>query len=168
MIALYKEKIPVQSQDLGLWEGDIATLLPSNDAPALKWKGAPIPGHLFNQMLGFFRHAVTTWTSEAMVRLAYNPELRQWKLMCLPQTVRTGMEVKEIHAALTPEQQALRETHTAPLRQGFMENGSSHSHCNASAFQSGTDSANELKNTGELWRMDAERALAEQIKWGVA
>ena len=26
---------------------------------------------------------------------------------------------------------------------------------------------NELKNSGELWRMEAERALAEQIKWGV-
>jgi len=147
MIALYKEKIPVQVQDLGLWEGDIATLLPSNNEPTLNWKGAPIPASLFGQMLGFFRHANKTWDSEAMLRLAYNPETREWKLFCVPQTIGTGMHVSEIKN-LTPEQQALRDTHTACLRQGFMENGSTHSHCNASAFQSGTDSANEIKNTG--------------------
>jgi len=138
---------PVTTQDLGLWHGDIVTMIQECPEPKISWRGAPIPASFFSQMLGFFRYTLDKYNSEAMVRLAYNPESKEWKMICYPQTVKPGLEVKEI-TDLTNEQKEIREKMSEPLQQGFMENGSSHSHCNASAFQSGTDLANELKNTG--------------------
>lgn len=146
MIAMHKEK-PVTAQDLGLWEGDIVTLLPEVDKPALKWKGAPLPQKFFDQMLGFFRHAHATWKSEATLRLAYNPTTSAWHMFCLPQIVRPGLEALEIKTP-TEEQKALRNSALSILENGFMENGTTHSHCDAGAFQSGTDYAGEIKNTG--------------------
>ena len=138
---------PVTEQDLGLWQGDIVTLLPDCKEPKIRWTGAPIPSKFFGQMLGFFRHAHATWQSEAMVRLAYNKAKAEWGILCYPQTIRQGMEVKEIKD-LSEEQKAIRDAALASLGDGFQENGSCHSHCDASAFQSGTDLTNELKNTG--------------------
>lgn len=158
MIAIYKNQ-PVTEQDLGLWQGDIVTLLPECKEPKLRWTGAPIPAEFFGQMLGFFRHAHKTWRSEAMVRLAYNKAERQWRMVCYPQTIRQGMEVKEIKE-LNEEQKAIRDAAFASLGEGFQECGSSHSHCDAAAFQSGTDLANELKNTGvhiTLGRINSDR-----------
>lgn len=158
MIAIYKNQ-PVTEQDLGLWQGDIVTLLPECKEPKLRWTGAPIPAKFFGQMLGFFRHAHKTWHSEAMVRLAYNKAERQWRMVCYPQTIKQGMEVKEIKE-LNVEQKAIRDAASASLGEGYHECGSSHSHCDAAAFQSGTDLANELKNTGvhiTLGRINSDR-----------
>jgi hypothetical protein len=159
MTVMLHKGSPVATQDLGLWHGDIVTMLPDCKTPGISWKGAPLPANFFSQMLGFFRHVHKTWGSEAMVRLAYNTELRQWRMLCYPQTIKQGMEIKEIKD-LTDEQRVIRDEMIACLNEGFMENGSSHSHCDMLAFQSGTDLANELKNTGihiTLGNINSER-----------
>jgi hypothetical protein len=146
MISKHKNKI-VSPQELPLWHGDIATHVPNLEGnPKIHWKGAPMPQKYLSQMIGFFRYAVAEWSSEAMLRLVYHIDKQDWQMICVPQYISTGMTVNEIKN-LDEEQQAIRDAVFASV-DGYVENGSSHSHCNTGAFQSGTDLANELQNPG--------------------
>lgn len=145
-ISKHNNKI-VSPQELPLWHGDIATHVPDLEGdPKIHWKGAPMPQKYLSQMIGFFRYAHAEWGSEAMLRLVYHIDKQDWQMICVPQYIGTGMTVNEIKT-LNEEQQAIRDAVFASV-DGYVENGSSHSHCNTGAFQSGTDLANELQNPG--------------------
>ena len=135
-------------QDLELWSGPIALDLQVADKPVLRWKGAPLPAEIWSQLAGFFRHANETWRSEAQARLFYRAETREWRVVVVPQTVNTGMFSGEIKpVSLTVEQEKLR-TQVFNAVEGFEPCGTAHSHCDCSAFQSGTDHKDELTQTG--------------------
>lgn len=134
--------------DTPLWAGHMVADIPAPASPpTLKWKGAPIPRSRFSQMIGFFRYANERWDSEAQLRMAYNPQSHEWRLICCPQRVGTGMTSNEIHCT-TKKEKALLAKATQILSEGFISFGSTHSHCTASAFQSSVDRDDELKNVG--------------------
>lgn len=146
-ISLYKGKT-LKHQTLPLWEGDLVTELPTmSGEPKLTWKGSPIPRALFSQMIGFFRYVYTKWKSEAQLRLAYNADTGTWALLCYPQKVGTGMVSNELNCT-TSKEKALRARAQELLQDGFSECGSTHSHCDSSAFQSSVDERDELGSMG--------------------
>lgn len=143
-----KDGIVLSFQDLGLWKGEIATDLPPAGSPALRWTGTPIPLSIWHQLAGFFRHANATWKSEAQSRLFYKADTKEWKVVVAPQRVATGMFSGELKGyALDAEKTALRDKVFAAA-DGFQPNGTAHSHCDCSAFQSGTDHKDELSQPG--------------------
>ncbi len=148
----HKDKV-LTHQSLPLWEGMIPLDLETEEAPAIRWKGHPIPWNLWFQALGFFRHINKEHKSEAQVRLAYNPTApaeTSWRIVVMPQRVATGMYSEELKA-LDDKQTEQREAALASLstEDGVWHlNGTNHSHCDSSAFQSGTDYADEMSQTG--------------------
>lgn len=153
-IAKFGTKI-LDDQDLGLWSGRIPVDLPDEaGVPELHWKGGKLPLELALQMLAFFRFADKKWGGEAQVRLAYNPATREWKAVPLPQWIGTGMASDELPGPkrlgyrMTPEDEALRERMMKSLGEGYVLNGTAHSHCDAPAFASGGDTHDESTNAG--------------------
>ena len=144
-----KDGVVLSFQDLGLWKGEIATdLPPAGSSPELRWTGAPIPMGIWRQLAGFFRHANATWKSEAQARLFYKAETKEWKVVVAPQRVGTGMYSGELKGySLDAEKSALRSRIFAEA-DGFLPNGTMHSHCDCSAFQSGTDHEDEVSQPG--------------------
>ena len=147
----------VSLQDLGLWKGHIVASVPPLATPVLRWLGAPLGMEIWCQLAAFFRHANKTWHSEAQARLAYNEATREWKAVVMPQFVGTGMTSNET----TWQHREQREAVLArELADGFVFNGTAHSHCNGSAFASGVDSNDEITQTGlhfTLGHVNAER-----------
>ena len=144
-----KDGVVLSFQDLGLWKGEIATdLPPAGSSPELRWTGAPIPMGIWRRLAGFFRHANATWKSEAQARLFYKAETKEWKVVVAPQRVGTGMYSGELKGySLDAEKSALRARIFAEA-EGFLPNGTMHSHCDCSAFQSGTDHEDEVSQPG--------------------
>lgn len=146
-----KEGKVLRKQALRLWEGDIPQFIEPNDNPDIHWRGGRIHLGLLCQCLRFFRHGVDKYDSEVQLRLAYNENTGEWCATSFPQRVRRGtLAVEEIKTTLlTPTQREQRDLATAQLyEQGFTLNGTIHSHCNASAFQSGTDEKDETNQPG--------------------
>jgi hypothetical protein len=139
-------------QDFGLWSGllpyDLGSIPPVKE-PVIRWHGAKIPSGIWSQLAAFFRHANATWKSEAQARLYYSAEKAEWKVVVAPQRVATGMFSGELKDwQMTPDQRVMRaEAFSAP-GDGFLPNGTFHSHCDCSAFQSGTDHADEISQPG--------------------
>jgi hypothetical protein len=99
--------------------------------------------------------------SESQVRLYVNTRLGCWGAWAFPQEARTGMSAREIATPETPEQAVERfaawDSEPSADWRYFC---TAHHHCSASAFQSGTDEANERNQDGlhlTVGRMDAER-----------
>lgn len=146
-----KEGKVLRKQALRLWEGDIPQFIETNNSPDIHWRGGRIHLGLLCQCLRFFRHGVDKFDSEVQLRLAYNENTGEWCAVSFPQKVRRGaLAVKEIKTdALTPTQREQRDSATSQMyQQGFTLNGTIHSHCNASAFQSGTDEKDETNQPG--------------------
>ena len=143
-----KDGVVLSYQELGLWSGDIAKDLPPAGQINIRWHGAPIPRELWDQLISFFKHANATWKSEAQARLFYNVERQEWKAVVAPQRVGTGMYSGELKGYyLDAEKQALRDKVFAEVAD-CLPCGTAHSHCDCSAFQSGTDHRDELGQPG--------------------
>jgi hypothetical protein len=112
---------------------------------AFKWKQAPIPFELWRQIVSFFKWTYDTYQCEAQVRLAYNEDLREWRVAVLPQNITPGLFTDEIKVHVDREK-ALDEC--GFNKEGFRFVGTVHHHCSASAFQSGTDHADEITQPG--------------------
>ena len=84
--------------------------------------------------------------SEALVNLFYHDGAKEWEALVLPQEGYTGMTVKSL-----PDHPGRSEAiATLPRLPGgtWEPHGTVHHHCRASAFQSGTDSADEAHKEG--------------------
>lgn len=115
---------------------------PPAGQPWIRWKGSKIPHALWQQMLAFF-----IWTydktkpsaDESMVQLYYNEETRDWLAWAPPQR-GWGMSVKTLDDHPNWKQ--------SEAFVGYQLLGTGHHHCSASAFQSGTDHADEKQANG--------------------
>lgn len=154
-IYLHKGK-PIRRTSLSDWEGDIRTLIPELESPRLSWNGEKLSYDLLRECLAFFRYIEAVHHSEAQLRFVYNPEPsteigeRHWEAICLPQYVGTGLFTAEIDTSVP----SAKQEHIDQRAQAFARfpnhtlNGTNHSHCKISAFQSGTDHNDEKEQHG--------------------
>jgi len=132
-------------QDLPLYSGLIPILVNKiSGDPVITWKGAKIPAELWAQIVSFMRWTYEKYSSEAQLRLFYNEVSNTWGVAVFPQTVGTGMISKEIEPHAGRDE--LFKQFDSTL--GWRECGTVHHHCSTSAFQSGTDKADEMQKNG--------------------
>lgn len=110
---------------------------------AITWNGPKIPEEEWQKVLAFFQWTYDTTHSESQVRFYVNPRLQTWKAWAYPQEASTGMSARELD---TDEAKAQRAQFSDS--EGWLYFGTVHHHCAMSAFQSGTDEANEKNQDG--------------------
>jgi hypothetical protein len=127
----------------------------------IDYTGPKFSAQMWHQALSFFRWTHKEMDSESQVRLYVNTKLGRWGAWAFPQEARTGMSAREIATPETPEQAMARFASWESEPSGdWLYFATVHHHCSASAFQSGTDEANERNQDGlhlTVGRMDAER-----------
>ncbi len=108
-----------------------------------EYTGPKISPNEWAQMMAFFEWTQATERSEAQVRLFVHP-VHGWKAWAFPQKGGTGMTIKEIddHPARAAQRAQFAD------HDGCLYFGTVHHHCTCSAFQSGTDSADEQSQDG--------------------
>jgi len=113
-----------------------------------------IPPELWQEVLAFFRWTYQEFKSESQVRLFVNGTTKEWKAWAFPQKANTGMTAVELPD--DPKTAAQRRQ----FGTGWLNFGTVHHHCSSSAFQSGTDEANEQNQDGlhiTVGHMDKEQ-----------
>jgi len=113
------------------------------DMAPFVWKGGKLQSAMLRQVLAFFHWVNTTHHTEATARFFYNMATGTWAVAVLPQKICGGLSAKELS-----ETDEYKEILRLLLEQGFENFGSIHSHCNISAFMSGTDERDERDDVG--------------------
>ncbi len=127
----------------------------------LSWVGAKIPLTEWHKFLAFAQFIFERDNSECQANLMYDMIDNKWVIWAFPQEGQTGMTAKEIENEEAQRQRAqffpaveldangrtLKGPDGKPVRRWTCL-GSVHTHCSASAFQSGTDEANERNRDG--------------------
>ena len=108
------------------------------------WTGPKISAAMWSEVMAFFEWTQSTERSEAQVRLFVHP-VHGWRAWAFPQVGGTGMTSRE-EGMDTPESALQRQRFSE--HEGWIYWGTVHHHCTASAFQSGTDEANESSQEG--------------------
>lgn len=98
-----------------------------------------IPGRIIGQALTFFRKVFDKYHSESYVTLMYSSKLKQYRLWCPNQTVSHGSVNYDRTDQPTFEDRAENDWQMV---------GTIHSHCDFSAFHSGTDTGDEASFDG--------------------
>ena len=104
------------------------------------WKGAKIPLTMWQTIVKFCKHSYDELKSETLIYLFYDENAEQpWSWWVPPQTT-SGMTVKS-----DPD-----HVNYAAQRAQYPDTmfGTVHHHCSTSAFQSGTDEADETQREG--------------------
>lgn len=111
--------------------------VPWLEAPSMEFqlKLPKIPGRIISQALTFFRKVFQEYHSESYVTLMYNASLNQYKLHCPKQKVSSGSVNYDRSEALSEPKE-------------WQMVGTIHSHCDFSAFHSGTDTGDEATFDG--------------------
>lgn len=124
----------------GLYYGYAKSQTIEKCQPLIHWQGAKIPWATYCKWASFMRWAYQEHKSEAQVNLVYHEEHRLWSEVVYPQVVAgaSTLETKTGDMSLYEGQMA----------RGFEAAGSLHSHAAMSAFQSGTDTHNEVSRSG--------------------
>lgn len=124
------------------WPLDL--LLGVTDIPniTLRWKGSRIPIAVWHRLCAFFEAQYALTKGEAQARFYYNPKTQEWKVWVFPQEWSSTMSTKEL------EDHPERAGQSLALGADFMCWGTVHHHCTGSAFQSGTDTADEQQQNG--------------------
>ena len=145
MVKLIGNK-PVEYKNTGLFEGPIPVVLETlpEKEQVMKWNGRKIPAYMWKQIVAFMRWSHEQYKGEAQLRLFYNEEWNMWRVVVMPQYINMGLYTEEV------ESHELRDVAFAevPASKGWCENGTVHHHCTSSAFQSGTDHADEIQKIG--------------------
>lgn len=102
--------------------------------PWISWRGNRLPYDEWAKILAFFLWSQAEHKSEALVRLYYSPEKNDWIVWAPPQNGH-NMTVKTLEDHIGMKQ--------AEEFVGYVMVGTGHHHCTTSAFQSGTDAADE-------------------------
>lgn len=117
------------------------TIVEINEAELFTWKKAKIPYFLWEQIVSFMKWSQKEFKSEAHCSLFYNLAEDRWDAWAFPQETN-GMTVK-----LLPDDPLYKEQRQR-FKAGWILAGSVHHHCEANAFQSGTDSGDECSKDG--------------------
>ena len=151
----------MKKQKLSCYSGDLVVKLDTKPEKELKlhWEAEPIPLKMWRELTAFLKWAYDEHKCEAQVRLAYNPETREWRTAVLPQTIMAGLASKEFETDVDRET-ALKES---GINDGFGFVGTVHQHCASPAFQSGTDHKDELKQPG--YHVTLGRLHTKQADW---
>jgi hypothetical protein len=112
-------------------------------SPKVEWKKARIPAALWQKIVGFMMWSQNKYKAEAQIRLFYNTDTDEWNAVPYPQQPN-GMTTKE----LTDEPELYDKLRQEIKGDGWVGFGTVHHHCTASAFQSGTDHADEIDQPG--------------------
>lgn len=126
----------------GLLRADFTHTIKESEG-RLTYVGPKIPVNMWREVVSFFKWTYDTTKSESQVRLYVNPAASAWAAWAFPQEARTGMSAREL---VTDEGAVQREQFADS--EGWLYFGTVHHHCSASAFQSGTDEANEKDQHG--------------------
>lgn len=112
-----------------------------------KWNGPKITREVWNEVLAFFRWTFTEHGSESQVRMFVHPQ-HGWRAWAFPQRERTGMAAQELDVNDAGYERTIQQRAMFNPDEGWMYFATVHHHCAASAFQSGTDEANERSQDG--------------------
>lgn len=134
-----------------------SALVPADGIPWLKEVDAEIslklpkiPGRIIGQALTFFRKVFERYKSEAYLQLYYSPVLNQYRLWCPKQEVSfAGVDYDRADQFEYTERTGQGEK-VKEVKQGMNWNmaGTIHSHCDFSAYHSGTDTGDEASFNG--------------------
>jgi len=114
--------------------------LPEVDVIQPQWHGKKIPLAMWQEILAFMKHSYDVLKSETMLFLYYDETKKQPWSFWVPPQITSGMTVKS-----DPDHinfQAQRAQYPDIMF------GTVHHHCSTSAFQSGTDEADETNREG--------------------
>ena len=139
---IHKEEVFTEI-DEDLWSGDVVAEC-TRLSPRLRWKGAKISWEQYCQMYSFCKWSSEEYKSEAQGRMLYNPTLNKIALLVYPQYSMQGMHTDEIEDH--PDKETARAEMMAAGYDTFI--GTWHDHDNTGAFQSGTDSKDEIDQPG--------------------
>lgn len=104
------------------------------------WNGKKIPLHMWKEILAFMKQSYDELKSETLVYLFYDEAAPQPWLYWVPPQETAGMTVKS-----SPDHPDYIKQRAAYPDTMF---GTVHHHCSSSAFQSGTDEADEVNREG--------------------
>jgi hypothetical protein len=113
----------------------------NHDSLGFSWNGGLIPFPIWEQIVAFMRWTQVEFKGEGHCTLFYNLTTKEWKAWPFPQRPM-GMTV----ALLDQDPQYAIDR--KQFGGDWVMAGSVHHHCTASAFQSGTDSADEKDKEG--------------------
>lgn len=133
-----KDKL-YQKVEAGPWQG-LAPIKATEGPIQHRWTGPKRTIEQHRQVLAFFEWSHQTHKSEALVYWLVNGE--RWQPFAPPQKGR-GMTVKVVE-----DHPDYRASFTRAGLEGGELMGTDHHHCSCSAFQSGTDSHDELSREG--------------------
>jgi proteasome lid subunit RPN8/RPN11 len=122
-----------------------------NKKPTFTWVGARMPWELWKQVVTFLKYTQDAHDDESLILFFYHRKKKEWRCWAPPQT-SGGMTVEQNED--TPEYKEQRKELA-----GFTCIGTIHHHCKSAAFQSSTDSHDELQRPGyhiTLGKMDQE------------
>lgn len=114
--------------------------LPKVEELSAEWHGAKIPWKMWQEIMAFMKASQAKFSSETMLFLYYDEKAKQpWSYWVPPQET-SGMTVKS-----SPDDSEFAKQRAAYPDIMF---GTVHHHCTSSAFQSGTDEADETTREG--------------------
>lgn len=125
----------------GHWQGLASVEVKSMECPVNRWKGPKRTLEQWKQVLAFFEWSYNETKNESVVHWFFHEADGKWEPMVLPQQ-GVGLSVKLLtdHENYIPTFQRLGD--------GWEIMGTDHHHCQASAFQSGTDRNDETGKEG--------------------
>lgn len=142
--------VVLQQREMGLLSGPLADpdVEPADEKDLkISWSGRKFPAKLLRQILSFFHWVYKEHNTEATARLFFNPEAKDddtaWEVAVLPQEICIGLSAKELGSS-----EKYNEIISGFLSRGLISNGTIHSHCDAGAFQSSTDTRDERPTPG--------------------
>lgn len=109
--------------------------------PRFRWLGAKIPLTLWLQVCEFMRWTQEKYKEEAMIFFFYNVAKKEWAAWPFPQSPN-GMTVRML------ENHPMYKTDRLQFGNDWVQAGTLHHHCTATAFQSGTDRSDEEDRDG--------------------
>lgn len=118
----------------------------SSSTAEFRWDG-PTLNEIWPEVLAFFRWTNDTMRSESQVRLFVNVRTKEWKAWAFPQKANLGMSAKELTEGDEGYEKTKEQRAMFPDPDWYYW-GTVHHHCNASAFQSSTDTENERGQDG--------------------
>jgi len=116
------------------------TEVQQSDSIAPEWHGKKIPMQLWQEILAFMKVSYDKFKSETLIFLYYDETAKQPWSYWVPPQITNGMTVKS-----DPDHEDF-----AKQRANYPDTmfGTVHHHCSSSAFQSGTDEADETNREG--------------------
>jgi hypothetical protein len=125
-----------------------------------QWHGKKIPFAMWQEILAFMKHSYDVLKSETMCFLYYDEKKKQPWSFWVPPQITSGMTVKSDPDHINFQAQRAQYPDTM-----F---GTVHHHCGTSAFQSGTDEADETNREGfhfTVGHLDTPHNVDIHFRW---